>query len=114
MRFCGNWKIFWGLIRDLGELANYEGRNIPAMMDYEYSKHAIIQFKRRGIDRSVVDEIIKCPQQIVEVEACVHVYQSIMEFDGDNYLVRIFVNICKAPCLVITGYRTLKTDKYVL
>ena len=82
------------------------------MVDYIFSKHAMHQFERRGIDKKTVDNILRSPKQIIAVEECVHVYQSLTVVCRHNYLVRIFVNICREPYLVVTGYRTSKIDKY--
>ena len=81
------------------------------MIDYVISNHAKSQFERRGIAKELVERIIDNPQQIIEAYTCVHVYQSLINEHEYNYLVRTFVNKCKEPCVVITGYRTSKIDK---
>jgi hypothetical protein len=81
-------------------------------MDYTISKHAIDQFKSRGIPIILVDEIMVRPDRIVIVDECKHIYQSVQTDNERKYLYRIFVNICKKPNVIITGYKTSKIEKY--
>jgi hypothetical protein len=52
------------------------------------------------------------PDRIVEVELCKHTYQKIIVENNKKYLYRVFVNVCKCPPLIITGYKTSKIGKY--
>ena len=67
------------------------------MIGYIISSHAKSQFKRRRLQDNLVKEIIEKPHQIVEEEACVHVYQSLIKEYGNNYLVRILLMFVKNP-----------------
>ena len=102
---------------------NYFGatliRNVPnsyeanAMIHrYRISMHAKEQVERRQIDESNIDHVLKLPDFIHIESDCVHVYQMVLHEGETNYLLRVFVNICKTPALVITAYKTSKLSKY--
>jgi len=81
-------------------------------MDFILSKHAADQFKVRQIDFVVVEKVMNTPDTIITEEPCKHIFQKGIEVNGKCYLYRIFVNVCKTPALIITGYRTSKIEKY--
>lgn len=81
-------------------------------MEFVLSKHATDQFKIRQIDFTLVDEVMNTPDIIIAEEPCKQIFQKIIKVNGKNYLYRIFVNVCKTPALIITGYRTSKIEKY--
>jgi hypothetical protein len=67
----------------------------------------------RGIDESLVIEILKAPERIIKENRCNTIFQSVIpDENGKKYLFRIFVNDCKQPNLIVTAYRTSKIDKY--
>jgi hypothetical protein len=76
-----------------------------------FSKHALEQLALRQIQLNVVWQIIHNPQQVIE-DANLAILQSIVEEDGQRYLLRIFVNLRKQPPLVVTVYKTSKIEKY--
>lgn len=76
---------------------------------FEFSKHAKAQMKVRGIKKSLVENILANPEQIV-TQNDKWIYQSIS--DDKKYLVRVFINPNKNPKLVITVYKTSKIVKY--
>lgn len=80
-------------------------------MQYILLKHAKEQLERRGIDASLIDDIIKHPDSVVE-EDSLWVYQKTIHEENGNYLYRVFVNKTKDPNLVVTAYKTSKLDKY--
>ena len=41
------------------------------------------------------------------------VYQKMDIQNGNTYLIRVFVNTCKDPEVIITAYRTSKIEKYL-
>ncbi len=53
------------------------------------------------------------PKEIIERNEQT-IYQSIVNFtkDSKEYLVRMFINKCKSPKVVITVYKTSKIKKY--
>ncbi|MFW6222730.1 MAG: DUF4258 domain-containing protein [Bacteroidota bacterium] len=82
------------------------------MNKFIISNHAKSQFKRRGLREELIEEITNNPDQIIEKESCMYIYQSLINDNGNNYLVRIFVNVCKDPKVIVTGYKTSKINKY--
>ena len=80
-------------------------------MSFEFSKHALEQLKQRHISVAIANKALKHPDQILDSEGK-KVYQSVIQEEGKNYLIRIFVNRHKDPNLVITVYKTSKIDKY--
>ena len=81
------------------------------MPEFSISNHAREQMELRGISEEVLMKILNVAQQVI-TEGDKRIYQSIINFEDGNYLVRIFVNIEKEPFNVITVYRTSKIDKY--
>lgn len=81
-------------------------------MNFKISKHANDQILLRGIERELVFEVLKNPDNIIEKESCKYIFQKIITEGGKKYLYRIFVNVCKEPLLVITAYKTSKIEKY--
>jgi hypothetical protein len=80
---------------------------------YRLTEHAKNQMNRRRINDTVIDSVLKDPQQIIETRSNRLVYQSIIDFGKDrNYLVRVFVDIHSDPPEVVTCYRTSKIEKY--
>lgn len=81
-------------------------------MSFAYSQHAFEQIKLRGLDLSILDDILYAPSAVVKQDDDVTVYQKIVLEGNKLYLYRVFVNCVKNPPLVITAYKTSKTDKY--
>jgi hypothetical protein len=79
---------------------------------YQLSMHAHDQITRRQIDYNLIDQVLKLPDFIHIETECVHVYQGLVHEGKSTYLLRVFVNICKTPALVITAYKTSKLSKY--
>ena len=65
----------------------------------------------RRISVEIAQTIINNPQQTITQEGK-RIYQSIINFEDGDYLIRVFVNIEKQPNLVITIYKTSKIEKY--
>jgi len=79
-------------------------------MKYIISKHCYEQIKIRGISVEEVDLVLNKPDSIIKQDNSISVYQALSE--NKKYLFRIFVNIKKQPKIVVTAYKTSKTDKY--
>ena len=77
----------------------------------DFSKHALEQMKVREIRLEIAQSVLAGPQQII-TETDKKIYQSIINFEDGEYLVRVIVNIEKDPNLVITVYKTSKIKKY--
>jgi hypothetical protein len=81
-------------------------------MEFIFSNHSKEQMKNRSISSSVVKNIISEPDKIIKPEKCLSVYQKVIPEQNKKYLYRVFINKCKKPVLIITVYKTSKTDKY--
>lgn len=71
-----------------------------------------MQIELRGLSMAMVKEVIMFPDGIINDVADVVIYQKLVIEDNKSYLYRVFVNSAKKPPLVITAYKTSKTDKY--
>ncbi len=80
-------------------------------MNYVLSNHAAEKIKRRKIPIDFIDSVLNDPQQILENDGFL-TYQSKIEKDNKEYLLRIFVNPYVNPNLIITVYLTNKISKY--
>jgi hypothetical protein len=67
--------------------------------------------KKRGIAKAIVSNVLNKPDQVIS-KANYTIYQSILVENEKRYLYRVFVNTNKKPNVVITVYKTSKTDKY--
>ena len=81
------------------------------MTGIKFSKHALEQIAVRGIPVEVAQSVLINLQQII-TESGKKIYQSIVNFEDDDYLVRVIVNAEIEPNLVITVYKTSKIKKY--
>lgn len=76
-------------------------------MNFDFSKHALLQMNLRNISQSEVINVLQNPDKI-NTENEIHIYQLVQL----GYLYRVFVNPIKNPKLVITVYKTSKINKY--
>ena len=81
-------------------------------MDYKLSAHAEDELIIRDIPRALLDSTLQSPQQIIDQEASVKVYQSKVLIGTTTFLLRAVVAHDTDPPLVITVYRTTKIDRY--
>jgi len=80
-------------------------------MVYVFSQHALEQIEKRGINKAVVERVLKNPDQIITHDD-LNVFQRIETIDRKLFLIRVFLNMRKVPNVVVTVYRTSKIDKY--
>jgi hypothetical protein len=80
--------------------------------DYIITDHATIELTRRRLSTEVIDIVLRNPEQRFEVRPHRIVLQSRVQESGSEYLVRVFVDIDRAPAEVVTAYRTSKVSKY--
>lgn len=80
--------------------------------DYVFTDHATAELERRGLNRQVIESILVNPGQRLEVRVGRVVLQSRVQESGSEYLVRVFVDVDRAPAEVVTAYRTSKISKY--
>ena len=79
---------------------------------YSLSKHAVERMRSRKISESMIFDAIKDPDHVRNESKCIRIYQKMITENGVKFLLRVFLNICKQPELVITAYKTTKLDKY--
>ena len=85
---------------------------VEAITKYIFTDHAAIEINRRGLTVKTIDEILKSPEQRLDVRPERVVLQSRIEESGLEYLIRVFVDIDRNPAEVVTAYRTSKVLKY--
>ena len=82
-------------------------------MKFRYSRHAEEELRRRSITRTMADEVLRSPQQVVTERGSRHAYQSRVDFgDGRIFLLRLIVDDSMDPAVVVTVYRTSRIEKY--
>lgn len=79
---------------------------------FTFSIHARERMRSRGITATMVENAINHPDRIIDETECKRIYHKILVENQSNLLLRVFVNRCKEPTLVITAYKTSKIDKY--
>ena len=81
-------------------------------MNYELSDHVREEIARRRIPLAVVESILQSPQQKVPEHGDVVCYQSKIDINQKEYLMRVMVKEAVIPAKVVTVYRTSKIRKY--
>ena len=83
-------------------------------MDLIFSKHALEQMSRRGINHEAVLAVVSRPDQTIadEDDTATVIYQSLIKENECLFLLRVFVNKDKQPNVVVTLYKTTKISKY--
>ena len=82
-------------------------------MNFKFSNHALEEMQRRKIPISLVESVLQHPQQTLQQNEEITIYQSQLDFDTDKlYLIRVFINITRNPAIIVTVYRTSQIQKY--
>lgn len=81
-------------------------------MNFVFSGHAKQELINRRIAQATAEGVLRNPQQKFPDSEDTVCYQSVVEFDGKPYLLRLFVNETIDPAVVATLYRTSKIKKY--
>jgi hypothetical protein len=68
--------------------------------------------ERRGIPLAVLESVLAEPAQKMPEHSDIVCYQSIVEINRKQYLVRVMVNETAKPPRIVTTYRTSKISKY--
>ena len=78
------------------------------------TEHARRELARRHIATAAVAEVLRHPGQRLAVRPGREVWQSVQLLDHPSkpYLVRVVVDLDRAPREVVTAYRTSKIRKY--
>ena len=81
-------------------------------MSFIFSKHALEQIDLRGLSKTIVEEVLSKPDEII-IQDEITIYQSVVSFLPDgNIQIRVFINNQKEPNVIITVYKTSKIKKY--
>jgi len=81
-------------------------------MEYRLTSHAERELPQRQIPLDLVASVLDNPQQIVPEREDCKAYQSIVDFEGKAYLLRVIVKDNVDPAIVVTAYRTSRIRKY--
>jgi hypothetical protein len=81
-------------------------------MEYIFSQHALEQMRLRGISKTLVESILKKPDQRKEVDDLTVLQGIRTEETGEFFLVRVFINEKRDPNVIVTVYKTSKIQKY--
>ena len=79
---------------------------------YALTPHASFEMARRGISASIVEQVLKAPEQRYAIRPGRDILQSRIVFADKTYLVRVVVEVESVPAEVVTVYRTSKIEKY--
>lgn len=79
---------------------------------YILSVHAKERLKARNISENDVFNAMKRPDSVIHEHDCKEIVHKLIYENNEKKLLRIFVNTCKEPRLIITAYKTSKIDKY--
>ena len=74
-------------------------------MNFTITDHAEEELVRRAIPRSLLEQILNAPQQIVPAYGGRRAFQSQIDLGGKRYLLRAIVSDADPPT-VLTVYRT--------
>ncbi len=78
---------------------------------YQFSLHSLEQLAKRSITKEMALWVIENATEKT-IQEGVTVYQNLILENNKNYLIRVFVNEDNTPPLIITAYKTSKTQKY--
>lgn len=82
-------------------------------MSFRFSNHALEEMEKRKVPISFVETVLEDPQQILQQDEEITIYQSQMDFGtGKLYLLRVFINTTLDPAIVVTVYRTSQIKKH--
>ena len=90
---------------------NYESKSLKSMK-YIFSNHAKEKIEKRKIPYELIGKVLINPDYTY-VEDEITIFQSIINIDAKQYLLRIFVNCDKLPNVIVTVYLTNKISKYL-
>ena len=82
-------------------------------MNFRFSNHALEEMEKRKVPISFVETVLENPQQTLQQDEEITIYQSQMDFGtGKLYLLRVFINITIDPAIVVSVYRTSQIKKH--
>lgn len=82
-------------------------------MNFRFSNHALEEMEKRKVPISFVEAVLENPQQTLQQDEEITIYQSQMDFGtGKFHLLRVFINTTIDPAVVVTVYRTSQIKKH--
>ena len=78
---------------------------------YQFSLHSLEQLTKRNLTKEMALWAIENAAEKSILDG-VTIYQNTFLENNKTYLIRVFVNEDKTPPLIITAYKTSKTQKY--
>jgi hypothetical protein len=97
---------------DVAGSAEVKSLMIDPVTKYDISGHAAEEMQRRGLDESIIRQVLSAPEWREAVRPGRDLLQSRVNFEGETFLVRVFVDLDREPAVVVTAYRTSKLQKY--
>lgn len=82
------------------------------MNNVVFSDHARKEMLRRNITQLQIEEVLQSPEQIISVNEERNIYQSRLELNQKQYLLRVVGDIRGDLLTVVTIYKTSKVKKY--
>lgn len=82
------------------------------MNNVVFSDHARKEMLRRNITQLQIEEVLQSPEQIISVNEERSIYQSRLELNQKQYLLRVVGDIRGDLLTVVTIYKTSKVKKY--
>jgi hypothetical protein len=82
------------------------------MNNVVFSDHARKEMLRRNITQLQIEEVLQSPEQIISVNEERSIYQSRLELNQKQYLLRVIGDIRGDLLTVVTIYKTSKVKKY--
>ena len=87
---------------------------VEPIAGFVFTAHARFEMERRGLSEELVRGVLERPDQRWELRPGRHVVQSRVAIGEPerSYVVRVFVDVDRTPCEVVTAYRTSRIAKY--
>jgi hypothetical protein len=85
-----------------------------ALDEFVFTDYARFEMARRGISEEEASLVLRAPEQTEEqrLGRCVYQRRVADPVEEKMYLLRIFVDVDRAPAEVVSAYRTSKVAKY--
>jgi hypothetical protein len=90
-----------------------ESMRYDRAMKFQLSKHAQERIASRNIPASFVEQLLECPQQVLDEALNKQIYQSQFQFpNGRTYLLRAIVDSSTHPVIVASICKTNQIKRY--
>ena len=87
---------------------------VIGLTHYLLTEHAQEEMVRRNIPETIIAAVLREPGQRISVRPGRDVFQALVDLGEPptQYVVRVFVDVDRAPVEVVTVYRSSKITKY--